>query len=77
MQQITGIENVSDSKIFHAGTKLNDNQKLITSGGRVLVITSLGNNLEESLALSNKNAEKIQFDKKYYRHDIGKDLLKL
>lgn len=76
-KEITGIENVSDSKIFHAGTKLNDNQKLITSGGRVLVITSLGNNLEESLALSNKNAEKIQFDKKYYRHDIGKDLLKL
>jgi len=70
---ITGIENVKDSIVFHAGTKVQDGQ-LITSGGRVISVSSYGKDKEEALSVSFKNAQKIQFDKKYFRSDIGKDL---
>jgi phosphoribosylamine--glycine ligase len=70
---ITGIEKVKDSIIFHAGTKAEDN-KILSVGGRVLAVSSYGKNKEEALALSFKNAELIQFDKKYFRTDIGFDL---
>lgn len=70
---ITGIEDVKDSIVFHAGTKMQDG-KLVTSGGRVISVSSYGKDKEEALAVSFKNAQKINFDKKYFRSDIGKDL---
>lgn len=74
--EITGLETVTDSLIFHAGTRVDDNNAVLTNGGRVLAITSFGNSMEEALALSYKNAEKIKFKGNYYRKDLGKDLLK-
>ncbi|MBR5374620.1 MAG: phosphoribosylamine--glycine ligase [Paludibacteraceae bacterium] len=70
---ITGIEEVKDSIVFHAGTKIQDG-KLLTNGGRVISVSSYGKDKEEALAVSFKNAQKIQFEKKYFRSDIGKDL---
>ncbi len=70
---MTGFEEVNDSLLFHAGTA-HANGKIITSGGRVLAITSLGENKEEALKKSYNNAEKIKYNKKYYRTDIGFDL---
>ena len=73
---ISDWENITDSLVFHAGTKLNDENRLQTSGGRVLAITSKGKDIASAVALSNKNAGKIQFEGKYYRNDIGKDINK-
>ena len=70
---IHGIENVTEGLIFHAGTK-SFNKQLVTNGGRVLALTSLAENKDRALLLSNENAEKIQFKGKYYRRDIGFDL---
>lgn len=70
---ISGLDKVRDSLVLHAGTKLADG-KVITNGGRVIAITSFGKSFREALALSYQNAEKIQFDGKYYRKDIGFDL---
>ena len=80
---ITGIDSIDDSMAFHCGTKLiarkdakdaNEIDELITNGGRVLAVTSLHKDWKEALKISNKNAEKIQFEGKYYRKDIGFDL---
>ena len=70
---ITFSEQFSDSIVFHAGTKL-ENGEVKTSGGRVLAVTSLGENKDAALKISYKNIAKIQFDKMYYRRDIGQDL---
>ena len=70
---ITFSEQFSDSIVFHAGTKL-ENGEVKTSGGRVLAVTSLGENKDAALKISYKNMAKIQFDKMYYRRDIGQDL---
>ena len=72
-KEISGLENVEDSIVFHAGTKLEDN-KVLTSGGRVMAITSFGNTIDEALVKSYKNIEKISFKKMNYRKDIGFDL---
>lgn len=72
--EIKGLEKVEDSLVFHAGSKL-ENDKIITSGGRVLAITSYGDSIEESTKKSYQNIEKLHFDKMYCRKDIGKDLL--
>ena len=72
-KEMTGFNEVEDSVIFHAGTK-NSNDRILTNGGRVLAITSFGNNIDEALNKSFKNAEKINFEGKYYRKDIGFDL---
>lgn len=71
--EITGMENVSNSLVFHAGTKLKDG-KVLTNGGRVMALTSYGNGRTEALNKSFDAAEKIQFNKKYFRSDIGFDL---
>ncbi len=73
---ITGLDKTKDSIVFHAGTK-NENGNVLTNGGRVIAITSFGNTIEEAVEKSFKNAEIISYDKKYYRKDIGKDLMKL
>ena len=70
---ISGIEKVTDSIVFHAGTK-KDNETIITNGGRVLAVTSLGDNFEEAIKKSYQNIEKLDFDTMYYRKDIGFDL---
>ena len=70
---ISGIETVTDSIVFHAGTK-KDNDTIITNGGRVLAVTSLGDNFEEAIKKSYQNIEKLHFDTMYYRKDIGFDL---
>jgi phosphoribosylamine--glycine ligase len=71
---ISGLEKVNDSIIFHAGTKSKDGN-IVTSGGRVLAITSLGKTIQEALTKSYNNAEVIHFDKMNFRKDLGKDLL--
>ena len=70
---IDGIATIKDSIVFHAGTTLKG-QDILTNGGRVLALTSFGSNFQGALAISKANAEKIQFDKKYFRTDIGFDL---
>lgn len=70
---ITGLEKVKDSIVFHSGTAFKVG-KIVTNGGRVLAISSYGKTKEEALELSYRNAEKIQFENKYYRKDIGFDL---
>lgn len=70
---IKGLEQVADSIVFHAGTKLNDGQ-LVTNGGRVLAISSYGATKEEALSVSYRNAAIIKFENQYYRPDIGFDL---
>ena len=72
---ITGLDEVKDSMAFHAGTK-QQNSDVVTNGGRVIAVTSYGNNMEEALAKSFANAECISYEKKYYRRDIGNDLKK-
>lgn len=71
---ISGIENIEDSIVFHAGTK-EDNGAIVTNGGRVLAITSYGNDFQEAIKKSYQNIEKLHFDKMYFRKDIGRDLL--
>lgn len=70
---ITGLDQVEDSIVFHAGTTKKDGA-VVTNGGRVIAVTSYGENFSEALKQSYKNVEKINFDKKYYRTDLGFDL---
>lgn len=72
-KEVAGLDSVTDSILFHAGTKLSKD-KVLTSGGRVIAVSSYGSTKDEALRLSFSNAEKISFDKKYYRKDIGFDL---
>ena len=71
---IKGYDDVEDSIVFHAGTKLNEKAEVLTNGGRVIAISSFGKNMEEALEKSYSNAEKIEFEGKYYRGDIGFDI---
>jgi phosphoribosylamine--glycine ligase len=73
--KITGIDQVDTGHVFQAGTKISDNQ-LVTSGGRVLCVTSLSTDMKAALDNSYRQLEKIHFDNKYLRKDIGKDLFK-
>ena len=73
-KEITGFESVSESIVFHAGTNLVDD-KIVTSGGRVMAVTSLGNTIEEALEKSYRSIGKIYFDKMNYRKDIGFDVI--
>ena len=71
---ITGIDSIRSSLVFHAGTRWDQNGQVVTNGGRVLALTSTGRTLEQALETSRQNAEKIQFEAKYFRKDIGFDL---
>ncbi|MBO5769081.1 MAG: phosphoribosylamine--glycine ligase, partial [Bacteroidales bacterium] len=70
---ISGLDQVENSVVFHAGTSLKDNQTL-SAGGRVLAVSSYGKDKESALAQSYENVKKIHFDAAYYRRDIGFDL---
>ncbi|MDB4180459.1 phosphoribosylamine--glycine ligase [Flavobacteriaceae bacterium] len=71
--KITGIDHVVDSTVYHAGA-IQKEGSVYTNGGRVLAITSFGNNFQEALDISYKSASKINFDRMYYRKDLGFDL---
>jgi phosphoribosylamine--glycine ligase len=71
---ISGLEKITDSIVFHAGTKL-DNGTVVSNGGRVLAITSYGNDFQEAIKKSYQNIDKLHFDKMNFRKDIGNDLL--
>ena len=70
---ITGIDSIDNSIVFQAGTKLKGDQ-VVTNGGRVLTITSFGDNFSEALATSYENIKKVNFKGMYYRTDLGFDL---
>lgn len=71
--EMQGVDNIGDTIAFHAGTAMKDG-KLVTSGGRVIALTSYGADKAEALAKSMRAAEAITFTDKYYRRDIGQDL---
>lgn len=70
---ISGLEDVQNSLVFHAGTTVKDGET-VTNGGRVLAITSYGDTFKDALQQSYKSVAKIDFDGKYYRTDLGFDL---
>jgi phosphoribosylamine--glycine ligase len=70
---ISGIENVTDSIVFHAGTSLQNGQ-VVSNGGRVLSVTSFGTDFQEAIKKSYQNINKVHFDTMYFRKDIGFDL---
>ena len=71
--EITGIDQVEGSIVFHAGTALKEGQ-VVTNGGRVIAVSSYGKDKAEALQKSFTEAQKIQFTDKYFRRDIGADL---
>lgn len=73
--EITGLENQTDVHVFHAGTGLNQDKKVVNEGGRVIAVTALGNDLEEALEKAKAAANKIEWQGRYFRKDIGLDLL--
>lgn len=75
-KKISGIDQVSDSIVFHAGTK-EENGDILTSGGRVLALTAYGKDIHSAIAASYSGISNISFDKMYYRKDIGRDLIKV
>jgi len=72
-KEIIGIDSVTDSLVFHAGTTL-DHGKILSNGGRVLAVTSFGEDFESATKKSYQNIEKLNFDRMYFRKDIGFDL---
>ena len=73
--EIKGMENFKgkdDYFLFHAGSKFNEEGKVVTNGGRVLGVTALGKDLKEARAKAYEATEWVDFDNKYMRHDIGK-----
>ncbi len=70
---VSGLDKTSGSLIFHAGTK-EENGEVVTNGGRLIAVTSYGTNLNEALKQSYQNTALIQYDKRYFRSDLGFDL---
>ena len=73
-KEITGFDSVSESIVYHAGTVIKDD-KVVTSGGRVMAITSFGDTIQDALTKSYNSIDKINFEKMNYRKDIGFDLI--
>ena len=72
--EITGLQEVSGAIVFHAGTRLSDDGKVLTNGGRVLSVTAFGSDFQEALQNSYKNVSRIRFTDSYFRKDLGFDL---
>ncbi len=73
-KEINGLETIKDGLLIHAGTK-NENKQILTSGGRVISCTAFGNSLEGAQKKAYQMASLISFQKKFYRKDIGNDLM--
>jgi phosphoribosylamine--glycine ligase len=73
-QVISGLEAAQQVHVFHAGTTQNERGQVVANGGRVIALTALGDNLPAALATANAAAEKITWQDRYYRRDIGFDL---
>jgi phosphoribosylamine--glycine ligase len=73
---ISGLENVKDAVAFHAGTK-NENDTIVTNGGRIIAFTAFGNSIGEAIQKSYAAANSVKFEGCYFRKDIGQDLMKL
>ncbi len=73
---ITGSQNVDDVYLYHAGTTFNGNTEVVTNGGRVMALTGVANSLENAVHKSQRAANLVQFEGKYFRHDIGMDLIR-
>jgi phosphoribosylamine--glycine ligase len=71
---IYGLNTISDSLVFHAGTSA-DGPSIMSNGGRVLAVTSYGKNIENALVRSYASIDKIEFENAYFRKDIGYDLV--
>lgn len=71
---ITGMENTEDCMLFHAGTILDENNNLLTSGGRVMAVSAYGRDIYEALRTCYVNTGRIYFDTRYFRRDIGWDV---
>jgi phosphoribosylamine--glycine ligase len=76
-KEISGNNSEDNQVVFHAGTKQNENGFLVTSGGRVFACVGISSSIESALKISYKAANEIQYDGKYFRGDIGQDLIKL
>jgi phosphoribosylamine--glycine ligase len=72
-EEVFGLESVTDSVVFHAGTAIKEG-RILTNGGRVICVSSYGKTKSEALAKSFENANKISYKGKYFRSDIGFDL---
>jgi len=72
-KEIKGIESIEDSLVLHAGTAIKEGS-VVTNGGRVIAITSFDNDFRQAIKKSYQNIEKLNFDRMYYRTDIGFDL---
>ena len=75
--EITGLDRVTDSIVFHAGTSRDDDGRVLTSGGRVLSVSSYGDSIADALARSYSSIGEIAFDHANFRRDIGRDLMAL
>lgn len=75
-KKIAELERIEDVLVFHAGTASNGNGEVLSNGGRVLTLTALANSLEGAVNKSQKAAATVQFEGKYYRKDIGLDLIR-
>ncbi|MDR6807783.1 phosphoribosylamine--glycine ligase [Dyadobacter sp. BE34] len=73
---ISGTDKVEDVHVFHAGTTFNANAEVVTNGGRVMALTGLANSLENAVHKSQRAAQAVQYEGKYFRHDIGVDLIR-
>ena len=73
-KEIKGINKTQDCIVFHAGTK-QEGEKILTNGGRVIAVTCYGETMQEALEKCYNNVDKISWEGKYFRRDIGKDLL--
>jgi phosphoribosylamine--glycine ligase len=73
---ISGSQKVDDVFLYHAGTTFNRNTEVVTNGGRVMALTGLANSLENAVHKSQRAAQAVQFEGKYFRHDIGVDLIR-
>lgn len=72
--EITGIDNIKDNFVFHAGTSMQDN-KLVTAGGRVLTVTAISDNVKSAVDAAYKSLSEIKFEGCYYRKDIGNEFI--
>ena len=75
-KEISGLDKIKNCLVFHAGSKETSDKKIITSGGRVIALTALEKNIPDAIKKALEAAETLKFEGKYFRKDIGKDLLK-